>query len=279
MGVQSVLAKITLCRTAALGGRWYSCEECGETTKLHNSCGDRHCPGCSGAKRSDFNERASQLIVTGVDHYQVIFTVPEIISAIALANRTEIADLIFKSAWKALKKTITSEQGYEPAALMVLHTWNQKLDAHWHVHALVPGAGPDVAGDGVRQARSPQTGHTGQYLVDAIALRNAYRKAFLRGLKKLYRNGKLSFSGSTEHLRDEGNWDELLARLDELQWVSHIEPPPSELSQAKHVVSYLTRYVTGGPISNHRIVSATRDEVTFWLAKVTAQADLASKCR
>lgn len=263
MGVQSTLAKISLCRTSALGGRWYSCQDCGEITKLHNSCGDRHCPGCSGAKRADFNDRASKLITPGVEHFQVIFTVPEIISTIALGNRTEIADLLFKSAWRALKKTIRLEQGYDPAALMVLHTWNQKLDAHWHVHALVPAAGPAVNAAGIKDSTSPRENDTRKYLVDAINLRRAYRKAFLRGLQSLYRRGKLSLAGNVKYLRDEHAWEELIDRLQQQQWVSHIEPPPSELSQAEDVVSYMTRYLTGGPISDRRILSANDREVTF----------------
>lgn len=101
------------------------------------------------------------------------------------------------------------------------------------------------------------------YLVDAISLRQEYRKAFLRGLKLLYRRGKLSFSGSTERLREQGAWDDLMERLGHQEWVSHIEPPPSDLSQADHVVSYMTRYLTGGPISDYRIESADDREVTF----------------
>ena len=262
MTVQSVLAKISMCRTSALGGRWYECDDCGETTKLYNSCGDRHCPGCSGAKRVDFNDRASKLITPGVDHYQVIFTVPEIVSTLALANRSEIADLLFKSAWRAIKKTVTAEQGYDPAALMVLHTWNQKLEPHWHVHALVPGAGPATDGDGVKESVSPR-GDGKAYLVDAINLRRTYRAVFLRGLKSLYRRGKLSFGGSVEHLRSQDEWGMLMDELSQQEWVSHIEPPPSELSEADHVVSYMTRYLTGGPISDHRILSADDREVTL----------------
>jgi len=263
MGVQGTLAKISLCRTSALGGRWYSCDDCGEITKLHNSCGERHCPGCSGAKRADFNDRASKLITPGTEHFQVIFTVPGIVSTLALANRSEITDLLFKSAWRALEKTITAEQGYEPAALMVLHTWNQQLDAHWHVHALVPAAGPAVDGDGIGKSTSPCGDNSRKYLVDAINLRRAYRKAFLRGLRSLYRRGKLSFSGGTEHLRDQRAWDDLIDRLEQQEWVSHIEPPPSDVSQASDVVSYMTRYLTGGPISDQRILAANHREVTF----------------
>ncbi len=45
--------------------------------------------------------------------------------------------------------------------------------------------------------------------------------------------------------------------------MAYIGPPPKETSQANEVVNYLTRYLTGGPISNHRIVAADRQEVTF----------------
>ena len=105
--MQSTLAKLSLCRTAALGGRWYRCDDCDRITKIYNSCGDRHCPGCSGGKRRDFSERAAGLLIDGVDYFQVVFTLPEEISALALANRQEIAGVLFSSAWKALKKTIT----------------------------------------------------------------------------------------------------------------------------------------------------------------------------
>ena len=81
-------------------------------------------------------------------YYQVVFTLPSELSEMALANRTELAELLFTSAWKALRKTIRSQQDYDPAAMMVLHTWNQRMDSHWHVHALVPGAGPSLSHDG-----------------------------------------------------------------------------------------------------------------------------------
>jgi hypothetical protein len=95
------------------------------------------------------------LLLDQVDYYQVVFTLPEVISTLALGNRQEIADVLFTSAWKALKKTITNEQGYDPAALMVLHTWNQKLESHWHVHALVPGGGPSLGDGSWKKATAP----------------------------------------------------------------------------------------------------------------------------
>ena len=71
--VQSMLAKLSLCRTRALGDRTYQCDGCGEGSEMSHSCGDRHCPVCSGRKRYDFAECAEQLILDSVTYYQVVF--------------------------------------------------------------------------------------------------------------------------------------------------------------------------------------------------------------
>ena len=129
-----------------MGERWYQCDGCEQLSVVYNSCGDRHCPQCRGAKRSQWTDRASQLLLEDVDYYQVVFTLPDTLSRMALANRMAMADLLCQSAWKSLAKTIRKEQGYDPAVMMVLHTWNQRLDAHWHVHCVVPGGGPSLDG-------------------------------------------------------------------------------------------------------------------------------------
>ena len=71
----------------------YQCDDCGEVTTVHHSCGDRHCPVCSGRKRYDFAVRAEELILDDVTYYQVVFTLPSELSEMALANRTELAEL------------------------------------------------------------------------------------------------------------------------------------------------------------------------------------------
>ena len=95
----------------------------------------------------DFNQKASQLIIDGVVYYQVVMTLPSELSDLALSNRELFGGLLPKSAWSSLDRSIRTEQDYEAAAVSVLHTWNQQLMNHWHVHLLVPGAGPSVAGD------------------------------------------------------------------------------------------------------------------------------------
>lgn len=267
--VQSTLAKLSLCRTSALGGRRYRCGDCEQECIVYNSCGDRHCATCGGAKRADWIDSSSQLLLDGVPYFQVVFTLPSQLSRLALGNRRAIYDLLFRSAWRALKQTVESEQAYDGAALMVLHTWNQKLEAHAHVHAVVPGGGPAIDGSGWRWSRRAGDNSAnvpasiGRYLVDADALRAEYRQQFLRGLIGLRERGQLKLQGDFADLQNDDAWTAFIDELRSNQWVSYIEPPPGDDCRGEHVVKYLARYLTGGPISDARIVSANDQQVTF----------------
>jgi len=263
--VASVLAKLTVCRTHVMGGRKYQCADCNEVRTRYNSCGDRHCPGCSGSKRLDFNTRASKQLLPGVVYYQVVFTLPSELSELALANRQVMADLLNDSAWQSLSKHIKSEQAYEPAGIAVLHTWNQRLDAHWHVHLLVPGEGPSLDGAHWKRVESPAeaANSDGFYLVHAERLRTAYRTRAIRRLRHLRRSGQFQLGGKFAYLQSNENWEAFIGNLESTSWVAYIQPPPNRTSRANEVVNYLTRYLTGGPISDARIVAADQDNVTI----------------
>lgn len=208
--VQSTLAKLEMCRTAALGGHKYRCDPCDYECCVYNSCGDRHCPLCSGAKRADWLDSTARLLLPGIRCFQVVFTLPDKLSSLALGNRGPIYDLLFQSAWKTLRDVIADEQQFEAAAAMVLHTWNQKLEAHAHVHALVPGGGPSLTGDRrwvtSRRPNVPQC--DGRYLCDSEVLKSQFRTNFLAGLKRLQKNGKLKLEGEWSFLQSQSAFDD-----------------------------------------------------------------------
>ena len=130
--VQSVLSKILLCRTPVLKGHVYECSQCGSRCNVYNSCTDRHCPQCNGARRADWLDKTGELLLEGVPYFQVVFTLPDRFSPLILGNRKELYDLLFRSAWRALDEVLRETGKFQPAALMVLHTWNQELDHHPH---------------------------------------------------------------------------------------------------------------------------------------------------
>ena len=267
------MAKLSVCRTAALGGHRYRCDDCETETTLYNSCGDRHCPQCAGARRADWVDSTAQLLLEGVEYYQVVFTLPDKLSALALGNRQAIYDLLFQASWQALRTTVNAEQAFDPAALMVLHTWNQELGAHAHVHALVPGGGPSLKGESWK--RTERFGRpTSIYLVDESELRRVYREAFISGLRQLHGQGKLKLAGEFEELNSPLFWEAFLKQLVSTKWVVYIQPPPKENVRPETVVKYLGRYLTGGPISDRRLISVDDDRVTFWArAATTAGGD------
>lgn len=263
--MRSTLAKLSLCRTAALGGHRFRCRSCDHETTLHNSCGDRHCPQCAGAKRRDWLESASALLLPGIDYYQVVFTIPDRLSSLTLGNRRVMFALLFHSAWRALKQTIEDEQQFEAAAAMMLHTWNQKLESHVHVHVLVPGGGPSLKTPGTWKTTVPpgQERANRFWLVDADALRLAFRTQFLKGLRSLHRRGKLKLEGEWFRLKSVAAFETWLEPLENVSWVTYIQAPPSKNSSPEHVLKYLARYMTGGPISDRRLTDHKDNHVTF----------------
>ncbi len=263
--VLSALAKILLCRTATLKGRSYECPQCDYQTNLYNSCTDRNCPQCSGARRRNWLEKSSQLILPGINYFQVIFTLPDKLSPLILGNRQQLYSLLFRSAWRALNHCLRQSGQYQPAALMVLHTWNQHLEHHPHIHALVPGGGPALEGDRWITAKHPTNpDYRKPYLVDNVELGRAFRKRFVMGLRRLVRNGQLKLEQEWSKLNDPHELKRWCAELKQTDWNVFIEGPPGGRSRPEHVLRYLTRYLAGGPIHDSRIISDQDGMITFW---------------
>ncbi len=114
-----------------------------------------------------------------------------------------------------------------------------------------------------KQAIAPDGRSSGGYLVDAITLRRAFRKHYLEGLRHLFDRDELKLKGEFAYLQQAEAQEQLLDELESVEWVSYIEPPPRADCPPETVLKYLARYLTGGPISESRIVSADDHHVTF----------------
>lgn len=120
--VKSVLSKILLCRTPVLRGHEYECPQCQQKFHVYNSCTDRHCPLCSGARRATWLDKTCALVLPRVNYFQVVFTLSDRLSPLILGNRKALFDLLFRSAWGSLESKLRAEGQFRPAAVMVLHT-------------------------------------------------------------------------------------------------------------------------------------------------------------
>lgn len=257
--VENTLLRMHFCKTTALGVHKYRCDPCNYEETTFNSCGDRHCPQCSGAKRRDWLDRTIELTRPPATYFQLVFTLPDKLSSLILGNRKKLYDLLLSSAWESLSKKMERELGIQSAGLAVLHTWNQRLEHHPHVHMMVPGSGPSL--DGTRwidckKTRDRKTGKWKPFLVDNKELGREFKALFLRKLKKLSRRGDLEI--------DEPGWvPDLLSELEDQDWNVFIEGPPKSDMPPSQMLKYLTRYLTGGPISDKRIITEKEGLVHF----------------
>src|SRR5882757_220343 len=133
---QKVLLAITRCRTAALGGHRDRCSACGHTTAISfNSCRNRHCPRCQANARVRWLQaRERELLPTRYVH--LVFTLPRELAPLALQNKRVIYNLLFQASAATLLEIARDPRhlGAEVGFFSVLHTWNQRLQHHPHVH-------------------------------------------------------------------------------------------------------------------------------------------------
>ena len=85
--------------------------------------------------------RSRELLPTRYVH--VVFTLPRELAPLALQNQREIYSLLFRASAETLLTVARDPQhlGAEIGFFSVLHTWNQKLLHHPHVHCVVPAGG------------------------------------------------------------------------------------------------------------------------------------------
>lgn len=248
------MSAIEACRTEALGGHVAGCAKCGHNRIAYNSCKNRHCPKCQGPAARDWMEvRAEDLLP--VEYFHVVCTLPAEIARIAYWNQKAVHGLLFRASAET-EMTISADPkhlGAKVGMTSVLHTWGLALRHHPHVHMIVPGGSlsPNrtrwvVCGPG--------------FFLDVRVLARLFRCLFLEGLVELHRAGQLIFFGDLGYLAQTNAFAKWLAPFRKTDWVVYAKPP---FGGAEAVSAYLSRYTHRVAISNHRLVSADADTVTF----------------
>jgi putative transposase/transposase-like zinc-binding protein len=249
-----VMRAIERCRTAALGGHVEQCDACGHQRIAYNSCRNRHCPKCQSlAKTRWLQARLDDLLP--VEYFHVVFTLPEQLAAVALQNKRVVYNLLFSAAAETLR-TIAADPrhlGADIGFLAVLHTWDQTLRHHPHLHCVVPGGGLSVDGQGWRSCRSG-------FFLPVNVLARLFRRLFLQGLERAYEQDKLSFHGACAFLAKPTAFNRLLKSVQTREWWVYAKPPFGGPAQ---VLAYLGRYTHRVAISNHRLLSLKHGKVTF----------------
>jgi hypothetical protein len=251
---EKVLTPITRCRTTALGGHRDRCSGCGHSAISYNSCRNRHCPKCQGNARIRWlQQRERELLPTRYVH--AVFTLPRELAPLALQNKRLIYGLLFRTSAATLLEVARDPRhlGAEIGFFSVLHTWDQRLQHHPHVHCVIAAGG--LAPDHSSWISSHRT-----FFLPVKVLGRVFRGKFVAGLKTAFREGSLEFHGHLAPLAEPRNFAAWLRLLFRHDWVVYSKRP---FGGPEHALRYLGAYTHRVGISNSRLVALSDGHVSF----------------
>lgn len=246
---------IGACRTAALGARREQCDHCFQQSLVFHSCRNRACPKCQARSRDRWLARTARELLP-VPYSHVTFTLPHQLCQLAIRNPRVMYNILFQAASEALLTLGADSRhiGAHLGFLAVLHTWDQQLRPHPHLHCLVPAGG--IAPDHSRWVRTRRP----RYLMPTSVLAARFRNQFLKSLWRAYRCNKLRLGGALAPLKKTAKFHRLYSKLKRMKWVVDARPP---FGNPEHVLQYLARYTHRVAISNGRLIDLQDGEVTF----------------
>ena len=240
---RKVLEDIVSCRTAAMGGHLYACDQCGSIRIAYNSCRNRHCPRCQSVDRERWIIKREEDLLP-VRYFHVVFTLPDKLNSLCLQHPSAMYNMVFSSAWETLERFGYDHRhlGASTGMTAVLHTWGQTLVLHPHLHCIVPAGGLTV------QGKWRHTKSQGKYLYPRKALSKTFRGKFVEKLRR--------WTTQENILVDKHFFQDLFCN----SWVVDAREP---FEKAENGIEYLARYIHKVAISNYRLVSIDGGTIVF----------------
>ena len=240
---QKIVSDLLNCRTAQLGGHIERCDHCGTLRITYHSCRNRHCPKCQHMPRERWLEKRKDEILP-TSYFHVVFTLPHELNTIILNNKKVMLNCLFAAASKTLLTFGQNELNGKLGFIAILHTWDQKLNAHFHLHCL-------VAGGALSKDQKHWIPCKENYLFNKQALSLVFRAKFIDTMGNARRSEKLKFSAKYNQLKNQ---------LYTKNWVVDVRDP---VKNPQSVLEYIARYTHRVAIANSRIKSLKHGRVTF----------------
>ena len=144
---QSIQAML-LCHDPSQGYATYVCPNCKGQRVIHHSCNSRLCPSCGRRLTEEWANRISRRLLH-CNHRHVVFTLPNEIWQLMLANRQLIAVVsgqILAAVCSVFKKFLHNIP-LLPGITCILHTFGEDLKFNVHFHCMITCGGINDDGD------------------------------------------------------------------------------------------------------------------------------------
>ena len=250
-----ILRALLACRTPALGGHRYRCEDCGQSHFVPHSCRNRHCPLCQGQAAHRWLDQQEAALLP-VPYFHLVFTLPHELNPLIRQNQEALYSLLFQCTSQSLLEFGQNRLGAQLGITAVLHTWSQTLLDHYHVHCIITGGG--LTRDPPRWVCARP-----HYLFPVRALAKVFRGKFRAGLQQLYAAGQLEFHGQLASVSPQSAFQALVRQATRRSWVVYAKRP---FAGPQQVLAYLSRYTHRVAISPRRLLALDRQAHTVTFA-------------
>jgi hypothetical protein len=176
-----------------------------------------------------------------VGYFHLVFTLPHLFNGLILTHKKIVLSLLFKAVSETLLDFGQRRLGGTVGIIAVLHTWDQTLKDHFHLHCLIPAGALAFDQNRWIQARR-------NFLFPVKALSLVFQGKFLALLKQAADKGKIPpANNEIKASRQKG-------------WVVYAKKP---FGSPQTVLDYLGRYTHRVALSNDRILKVDNGKVTL----------------
>jgi Putative transposase/Transposase zinc-binding domain len=201
------------------------------------TCG---CPKCQSLAKAQWLEKqTSELLPVG--YFHLVFTLPHLLNGLILAHKKILLSLLFKAVSQTLLEFGQRRLGGTVGIIAVLHTWDQTLKDHFHLHCLIPAGALAFDQNRWIQARR-------NFLFPVKALSLVFQGKFLALLQQAGDKVKIpAANNEIKASRPKG-------------WVVHAKKP---FGSPQTVLDYLGHYTHRVALSNDRLLAVQNGQVSF----------------
>jgi hypothetical protein len=205
-------------------------------------------------KEKWLNDRKAELLPCSYFHN--VFTLPHELNPLILINMSVMLAIFFAAVKETMQAFARDPQWRligQLGFISVLHTWNQKLMDHFHLHCIIPAGALSFD-------KKKWIPTRGKYLFKVESLAKEFKKRYLHKLEKTYAREKLCLYGNASVYADKQKFRQLIKTLRDKQWITYSKAP---FGGPEQVLEYLGRYTHRVGITNNRILSIEDGKVSF----------------
>ena len=120
-------------------------------------------------------------------YFHVVFTLPHDLNPLIYRNQQLLYGFFHRCCAETLLELSADKKhlGATPGIIQVLHTWDQEINYHVHMHCIVSGGGL-TPGHKLRKVKK-------NFFLRVEVLRDKFKGKFLAGLQSFFQNGRLFF--------------------------------------------------------------------------------------